>query len=285
MQIIGHKKQVEMLFSAVNNKKVHSAYLFVGQVGIGKKLVALEFAKMLNCQNKTSSSQKKACGECISCRKIESATHPDVITIPILEDKSWISIDQIRDMIKGLQFRAVMGGYNVRIIDDAHLIKEESASALLKILEEPPTQTVIILITSIPGSLPRTIISRCVTVHFSTLSDAEIKNEIRKYNLTDEELNFITSVAIGSLGKALEFVNDKDLISEYRNVFADFINGHYTTKKFNRKEVIKFLDILASQTRINNIQKLENVLRIKNYIRRNANISLALEVLRMSLSG
>ena len=282
MKIIGHNIQIDMLNSAIEKNRVHSAYLFVGQSGIGKKQVALKFAQMLNCQN--TQDFKKPCGECLSCKKIEKSTHPDVITIAVQEEKTSIAIEQIREMIKGLQFRAVMGGYNVRIIDDAHLMRTEAANSLLKILEEPPENTVIVLITPVPKSLPSTIISRCAVIYFGILSGDEIKNEIKKYNLSSDETEFINSMAAGSLGYAIESAENRENIPDCKNIISDFQDGKFSNKKFKeRKEAVDLLNMLAARVRVEKPEKLEDVLKMKNYITRNANIGLTFEVLKNNL--
>jgi len=282
MRIIGHQKQIDMLNSATAKNRVHSAYLFVGQSGIGKKQVALKFAQMLNCQN--PKNFKKPCGECLSCKKIEKSTHPDVIMIAVQEDKTSIAIEQIREMIKGLQFRAIMGGYNIRIIDDAHLMRSEAANSLLKILEEPPENTAIILITPVPKSLPSTIISRCAVVYFGILSGEEIKNEIEKYNLPSDEAEFISSTASGSLGYAVELAKNRENIPDYKNIISDFQNGKFLNKKFKeRKDAVDLLNLLVARIRVEKPEKLEYVLKMKNYITRNANIGLTFEVLKNNL--
>src|SRR3989339_578110 len=263
MKLIGHNKQEEMFLRAIEKNHIHSSYIFSGQSGIGKRLFALRLAKMLNCVGKIS---KRPCEECPACKKIESGNHPDVVTISVLEEKSWISIDQIKDMIKSLQINTIMNGYNIRIIDSAHLIKEDAANSLLKILEEPPKNTVIILITPVPHSLPRTILSRCATVFFNVLSDGEIKKELEKYELTKTEL-----------------AQDKDMISKYINVLTDFKKGKFVNSKYERNEAVDFLNILASQVRYYEPEKVGIVLKMQNYIRRNTNIGLTLEVLRQNL--
>ena len=186
-------------------------------------------------------------------------------------------------MIKGLQFRPIMGGYNVRIIDDAHLMQKDAANSILKILEEPPENTVIILITSVPRSLPPTIISRCAIIYFGVLTNDEIKNGIKKYDLSPAETEFVNSVAMGSFGKAVELAGDTELILEYKNIISDFEDGKFANKKFDRKTAIEFLNMLISRVRIEKPEKLEIVLKMKNYISKNTNIGLTLEVLKNNL--
>ncbi|MBN1384907.1 MAG: AAA family ATPase [Elusimicrobia bacterium] len=281
MRIIGHIKQIDMFRAATESGKIHSAYIFVGQSGIGKKLFTLKVAQMLNCQE--TNIKRRPCGLCSQCKKIETGTHPDFITISVLEDKSWISIEQIREMIKGLQYGSVMGGYNIRVIDEAHLIKPEAANALLKILEEPPKNTVVILITPMPKSLPQTILSRSAIVYFNIFSDAEIRDELKDFNLDEDELNFVSSLAMGSLGKAIELAKDRKFIDEYKNILADFKEGKFVNKRYERNEAVEFLNMLASQVRFRQPEKLGVVLKMRDFIRRNTNIGLTLEVLRLSL--
>ncbi|MFH1540901.1 MAG: hypothetical protein ABID79_03495 [Elusimicrobiota bacterium] len=297
MKIIGHQKQINMLNLAVEKNHVNSAYLFVGQSGIGKKQVALKFAQMLNCQDTPAQQSaqlpkpsgqdfKKPCEKCLSCKKIETATHPDVVTIVSQEEKTSIAIDQIREMIKDLQFRPIMGGYNVRIIDNAHLMQKDASNALLKTLEEPPENTVIVLVTSIPKSLPSTIISRCAIIYFGILTDNEIKDEITKYDLSADETEFINSIARGSLGVAIKLAMDKKNILEYKNIVSDFQAGKFLNKKFKeRKGALDFLNLLAARVRLERPEKLEDIFKMKNYIIRNTNIGLTLDVLRLSLGA
>lgn len=281
MKIIGHKKQMDMFSTAAVSGRVHSAYIFVGQSGIGKKLFAAKVAQMMNCHG--ADIKKRPCGECLPCKKIEAGTHPDFRIISVLEDKSWIAIEQVRDMIKGLQYGAIAGGYSIRIIDDAHLIQPAAANALLKILEEPPKDTVIILITPMPKSLPQTILSRCATVYFNIFSDDEIRNELKTFNLDRDELNFVSSAAMGSLGKAIELANDRKFIAEYKNILTDFKKGEFANKKPERNDAVEFLNMLASQVRFRQPEKLGIVLNIRDCIRRNTSIGLAIEVLRINL--
>jgi len=283
MKITGHQKQIDMFLTAVRGGRLHSSYLFVGQSGIGKRRVALYLAQMLNClKNK---GEGYPCGECASCRKIETGTHPDVAVLSVLEEKSWISIEQIREMISGLQYRALSGGYNVRIIDDAHLIKEDAANSLLKILEEPPANTVIILITPAPRSLPPTILSRCLLVKFGIFSDSVIRKEIERFSLDAAERDTVVSLSMGSLGRALAMAGDRGMISRYADITGDFLGRKLPGVRVDRKETLDFLGMLASRMRVEDIAKLEAVLRAQNDIRRNVNVDLALEVLRMDMAG
>ncbi|OQA92202.1 MAG: DNA polymerase III subunit tau [Elusimicrobia bacterium ADurb.Bin231] len=281
MKIIGHRERQDMLLNAVRNNRVHSSYLFVGQSGIGKRQVALYFAQMLNCLAIEKSGFP--CGKCRSCRKIESGTHPDVATISLLEDKSFISIDQIKEMISGLQYRALEGKYSVRIIDDCHLIQDVAANSLLKVLEEPPANTVIILITSSPRTLPQTILSRCVSMYFGSFTEQEIRAELKKKGVPESSENFIVSASSGSLGRAISLVRDSEFIESHKNIIEDFVRGKLPEKRIDRKKTAEFLDILACFVRYKVPEKLEEVLLTKSYIRKNVNIELALELLRIEM--
>lgn len=281
MHITDHQKQLNMLLSALKNNRLHSSYLFTGQSGIGKKWAALYFARCLNCRNNILG--ELPCNECAACRKIEAGTHPDVQVISVLEDKSWISIDQLKGMTIGLQYRALDGRWNVRIIEDAHLIQSDAANSLLKILEEPPADTIIILITPSPQSLPGTILSRCITINFSILSDAVIRERLKCYSLDTRSEDIIVDLAMGSPAKALEMAGNADFLGKYSNIYGDFLNGALPGKRVKRKDAIEFLDLLAATVRKTMPALLEPVLKSKYYLRRNANVDLVFEVLRLQM--
>jgi len=167
--IIGNQKKVDFLIKSVDKDRVSHGYLFFGQEKIGKKKIAIEFAKTLQCLGKD-----KPCGLCKNCRDIDNNNHPDLIVIG-REEKSGdgegfsgqISILKIRNLRKTLSLSPYLGNYKIAIIDDAHCLNIHSANALLKTLEEPKGKTVIILVSSYPNLLPKTIKSRLQQIKFS----------------------------------------------------------------------------------------------------------------------
>ena len=208
-QILGQEKPKQILKNALQNSSVAHAYLFYGQESIGKKKVAIELAKSLNC---ISSIEGNPCDQCSSCKKIEKRIHPDFFFLepskssPAVRE-AIIKIEAIRELQKKLTYHPYEGKVKVGIIDDADLMNLQAANSFLKTLEEPPSATLLILISSHPFKLLPTIISRCQTIQFQPLNPENIKKILKK-TLTEEmiedsSLDFRTIRSRGSLKKAL----------------------------------------------------------------------------------
>jgi len=233
--VIGQKKVKNILARAIEQQHVHHAYLFFGNSGVGKHIMALEFAKALLC----SSGGTEGCDVCSNCIRIQKLTHPDLIYIfpapntvkpeeerrvldqfvtdPYRQLQLWanpgISIERIRELKKKVALKSFEGRGRVVIISEAHRMNAEAANSLLKILEEPPEQMYFILETSQYHSLLETIISRCQPVSFNLLSPVEIENTlIARDKLAPEKAKLISRIAFGSYQRALE-LNEEDLLS------------------------------------------------------------------------
>lgn len=232
--VVGHGLQKNLLRRAAGEKRVSHAYLFHGRDGLGKRLVALGFAKVLNCLGVPSpagSNSGKACCDCKSCRKIEKGIHPDVFVIEYggLRD---IKVDQIReDVEERLYFKPFEARYKVAIVDEADRMSHSAQNAFLKTLEEPPDESVIILLTSSPQSLLPTIHSRCQALAFGGLPIELIVEELKeRRGLSDEESLMIAFLSEGSLGRALNMdegiLSDRhELISTLSRVESDFASS------------------------------------------------------------
>ncbi len=215
-EIIGHDRQIEYLRNAMRNGRVAHAYLFLGKEGIGKELVALNLAKALNCLR----GSQDPCDECRSCLKVEHRNHPDVLLVE--PQGQWIRIDQIRDLQRELSHRPYEGKRRVCILTDSDRMRQEAANALLKILEEPPLHTVIILLAANVDLIPPTIVSRCQRIPFNPLSFERIAEVVRsRLALKREEAHILASLADGSLGKALE--TDLDFVLRARREIIEKI--------------------------------------------------------------
>jgi DNA polymerase III delta' subunit len=164
--IQGHSHIIELLRAYCLSGKVPHAFLFAGAPGLGKTLVAKEFFKSLNCLEKSGDP----CNKCKSCLKVMAGTHPDLIELN--PSTRWIKVDDVRGVLAevGLKpFEAYMKGI---IIEPAEHLGNEGANALLKTLEEPPSSTVIVLISHRPKLLLPTIVSRCQLIRFSEDADS-----------------------------------------------------------------------------------------------------------------
>ncbi len=166
--VIGHQKQIELLQRAIVNDKVVHTYLFFGNEGIGKRWVALQFAKALNCLER-GAEEGDACDRCISCRKIDGALHPDVSFLEPEGPSQLIKVEAMRQMQRELAFRPYEGKRRVCVLTTADRMAPEISNTLLKTLEEPPLHTVMILLAKSARALLPTILSRCQQIPFNPL--------------------------------------------------------------------------------------------------------------------
>jgi DNA polymerase-3 subunit delta' len=178
--VIGHEKALHILSRTIQKKRIPSAYLFAGESGIGKRFAALNLTKALNCHKSTLD----ACDACPSCHKIAKGIHPDILLI--YPENNKIRIDEIRAIDQFLSLKAFEGKKKVVIVDDAETMNQYAANAFLKTLEEPPEDSLIILISSNPERLPNTIRSRCQKLHFTPLSSVACEEVIRRVSAMEK---------------------------------------------------------------------------------------------------
>ena len=201
--IIGHQQILEQLYHAIASNRVAGAYLFVGVANVGKETVALHFAKSINCL----SSDKGACGSCLSCRKADDGNHPDLQIIR--PSGTWIKIDQIRELQKRIIYRPLEGVRKVYILTEAERLNLEAANCLLKTLEEPPADSVLILLTTNLDALLPTIRSRCQIIPFHPLLVSELAEHLmERFDINETQAFSISTVAGGAFGKASALVQE-----------------------------------------------------------------------------
>lgn len=200
-EIIGHSEKIEKMMKAYESGRLAHAYIFHGPNGIGKRSAALAFIKYVFCEDSAyKEAHRDPCSACASCRKVESSNHADLITIE--PENSFIKIGMVRELTKKLRFGKYDALYRFVIIDDAECMNIESANALLKTLEEPAKDVVIILVTSKVKMLIPTIISRCQKVRFNPIAEENIKSALKaRHGLSDEEAEVIAMFMQGSFSK------------------------------------------------------------------------------------
>jgi len=216
-QLTGNNRIKKLLREMLKARRIPGAMLFTGEEGVGKKLFALEIAKAFNCR---SPVENEGCGACPPCLRISKfnypqsgesddwkgiiwTDHPDVGMV--VAPKRVLLVDQMRAIEREANFRPYEGKARVFLIEDADKLNDSSANALLKVLEEPPDTSHIVLLTARPAMLLATIRSRCQMLRFSPLTAAEIEAHLLDNKIAGaSEATTIARIARGSLGRAVE---------------------------------------------------------------------------------
>ena len=235
-QLIGNDNVKNLLRRILEARRLPGAMLFVGEEGIGKKLFALEIAKALNCR---SPQGAEGCGHCPACKRISKfnypqsndsddwkkiiwTDHPDVGLV--VAPKRVLIVEQMREIECEANYRPFEGAARVFLVDDADKLNDSSANALLKVLEEPPHTSHLVLITSRPAMLLPTIRSRCQMIRFSPLAAGEIENYLIQNKLAAaNDARIRARVARGSLGRALS--QDTDNFTSQREAMLKVLKA------------------------------------------------------------
>lgn len=214
--IVGHHRLLSLLSRAIARHTLPPSLLLAGPQGVGKRRAAVAIAEALNCLQphtpnagdnaaalQVSEFEIDACGECASCRRIARGVHPDVITIEP-GDTGSIKIEQVRDAIDRAGYRPFEGRRRVVIVDEADAMVAAAQNALLKTLEEPPSASVFILVSSMPDALLPTVRSRCPRLRFGALTPADVASVlIRDHRYTEAEARAAAADSDGSISRAL----------------------------------------------------------------------------------
>lgn len=263
--IIGHKKQWDFLRRSFEEGQLAHAFLFCGENQIGKKTLAIELVKLLNCK-----SEKKPCGVCKSCADIEKGNFPDFLfvrsgqestnfegmfsynsALPDLKSgeelasKKEIGIDQARKALDFLSLRSYFGGWKAVIIDNAEKLTTEAQNCLLKTLEEPKGNTILILVTGQPERLLSTIFSRCqVMKFFGTKEIVKVAERPEKKKKEKEILDELLKIMAGSLAE--KFAYTKNIKEEGSDVLEimQILQKHFREKLLTDVSVPKKLKLL-----------------------------------------
>ena len=199
--ILGHEKPIRLLQQAIKTDKVVHSYLFLGNEGIGKKQVALQFSKALNCLG-GGNETGEACDHCIACKKVDGGQHPDVLLLE--PENHTLKVEQVRQMQRDLAYRPYEGRRRVCIIAAADRMAPNMSNTLLKTLEEPPLHTVIILLANNSRLLLPTILSRCQAVRFNPLPVSLVAQWlVKEKGVNTDEAHLLASLSEGSPGRAL----------------------------------------------------------------------------------
>ena len=204
--IIDQDRPVRILTTFLQNGTIPHALLFTGIEGVGKESAATAFAMACNCAgeipNPSRQETSSPCGICKPCRKIEAGNHPDIIRVK--PSGPFIKIDQIRSLCQTLAMKPYEAKRRVVIITNAQAMNPAASNALLKMLEEPPVSTILILVATHTSDLLPTIVSRCQQLRFKPISSKYLESVlVQKHGLDAGDAMIITTMAGGSLSRAL----------------------------------------------------------------------------------
>lgn len=316
-EIVGHDRIIEVLRRTLRSGKISHSYIFEGPSGCGKKKSAIALIQALFCQNKSD----EACGVCPPCRKVAAGSHADIHYIE--PDGAFIKVNQLRELQRELSLRPYEAPRKACIIQSAERFNLSAGNSLLKTLEEPPGDAILILLTENADMLLPTIRSRCQIMKFSALSLENIQLLLERSGMSPETSEILAPMADGSIQRAIELDKDalggrheallKRIVSLDKNQIATVFNASEELAG-SRDETLEVLDMLASFIRdtthliagSNNIVNrtirrqlelfaskwsLQQTLRILDYtletrkaVQRNANSKLALDRLFIKIA-
>ena len=206
-EVVGQTHVVRALVNALDQDRVHHAFLFTGTRGVGKTTMARILAKCLNCETGVSSTP---CGECASCQEVDEGRFVDLLEV---DAASRAKVDETRDLMDNVQFAPARGRYKVYLIDEVHMFSGHSFNALLKTLEEPPPHVKFLLATTDPQKLPVTVLSRCLQFNLKRLPVDLISDHLTRVlageavQAEEAAIHTIADAADGSLRDALSLVD------------------------------------------------------------------------------
>ena len=242
-EMVGQAHVLRALSNALENDRLHHAYLFTGTRGVGKTTIARIFAKSLNCENGDGVTAYP-CGKCAACREIDDGRFVDLIEV---DAASRTKVEDTRDLLDNVQYAPTRGRYKVYLIDEVHMLSSHSFNALLKTLEEPPPHVKFLLATTDPQKLPPTILSRCLQFNLKRLPLEQIIDHLTKI-LESEEISYdipaLRLLAVGADGSL------RDALSLLDQAIA------YGAGKISKDDVSSMLGSLDQNSVLNLVQVL-----------------------------
>lgn len=333
--LINQERPIRILTTLLKNRTLPHALLFTGTAGVGKQETAVALTMACNCQGETSgfnaddaseqgpvNPQIESCGVCKSCRKILAGNHPDVIQIQ--PRGPFIKIEQIRALLHTLSMKPYEAKTRVVIVSKAECMNAAASNALLKILEEPPNRSMLVLIATRGSDLLPTITSRCQPVKFNRISREYIASRIiKEHGLKPQTAEIISAMANGSLSKAQMMIaenwllrrkwllaeiralslqpiarlfalaeklsHEKEALAERLEItktwFRDLIIDRYDTEKIINQDVADLVRIASRQTELATLlSKVDAVQKAQNRLTANTNLRLSMERLLIRLA-
>ena len=276
--IKSQKHAIDMLLAGQRESRLAHSYIFFGPEGSLKRQVAVEFAKSINCEIKKNDN----CNSCSSCVRIDNLSHPDLFIISKEETKTKISIDSIRYLSSRIALKSFEAKYKVVIIESAESMTQEAANSLLKVLEEPPKDTIFILLTSKIKALLDTIVSRSQVIRFKSLSRDEVASMlIKDHDISKKDADLLAVLSDRNISKAMRLY-EQDILTFKNSIITWFLEGSLSQEEAGsyiltekRPKQTEALDILIGFIRdvlvykmtkddslIINIDKIDDILSL-----------------------
>lgn len=231
--ITGQSSLKELLLSSIDSGRISHAYIFEGESGMGKKTLAYAFACQLICEG------KKACGSCYHCRLALSGNHPDIITVTPDEGKQSISVDNIRALYERVMVKPYSADKKIIIVPNAEKLGVQAQNALLKMLEEPPSYIVFMLLTTNSNYFLETVLSRCIKISLQPYTDEEIRSVLQKHGYSNVP-SAVISCSGGNVGRALSFMTGGSFL-ELRKELVSMFDLFFDSKS-RIFDIISFLE-------------------------------------------
>ena len=287
--IIGNDSIKKMFKQTIVSGQISHSYLMIGIPGIGKKLMAYEYAKAILCFG-----ESQICDNCKSCMEFDTNNHPDFVYIE--PDGNSIKIEQIRELQKRIQEKPIISSKKVYIIDNSDLMTKEAQNCLLKTLEEPPEFAIIILIGTNENAFLTTIKSRCMILHFNPIRDEDVKKYLEQnYGMETISKN-ILDIAQGSIGKAIylkdrqeQYIKLETLINNLAN--KDLIDIYKSAEVLYKSkeeiyEMLDYINIILLKMAKTNYLYTKCIITVENTTKRlqqNANYDMCIDDLLFNI--
>lgn len=255
-ELVGQEHVVSAISNALDNDRLHHAYLFTGTRGVGKTTIARIFSKSLNCEEGQGANP---CGQCNTCKEIEQGNYVDLLEI---DAASRTKVEDTRELLDNVQYKPTRGRYKVYLIDEVHMLSKHSFNALLKTLEEPPPHVKFLLATTDPQKLPITILSRCLQFNLKAMSREQIVGQLQ-HILEHEQLPFepqalalLARAAQGSMRDALS-LTDQAIAQGGNQVLASVVTDMLGL--MDKNQLLKVVHAVVSKSPADVLQLVNDI--------------------------
>lgn len=255
-ELVGQEHVVAAISNALDNDRLHHAYLFTGTRGVGKTTIARIFSKSLNCEEGQGANP---CGQCNTCKEIEQGNYVDLLEI---DAASRTKVEDTRELLDNVQYKPTRGRYKVYLIDEVHMLSKHSFNALLKTLEEPPPHVKFLLATTDPQKLPITILSRCLQFNLKAMSREQIVGQL-SHILEHEQLPFepqalalLARAAQGSMRDALS-LTDQAIAQGGNQVVASIVTDMLGL--MDKNQLLKVIHAVVSKSPADVLQLVNDI--------------------------